>query len=96
MPPNKTNDSASESNQNTSDRKLTKNEKRRLRDKESKKKSVLPKSTDDNSLASSAEDNPLNELRGIEIEYVSADYNANNMGTMLEQFKEIFEKVFDF
>jgi hypothetical protein len=72
--------------ENKSDRKLTKNEKRRLREKEKKK---LGQSEADNSNKL----NQIDELNGIEIEYVSADYSSKNLGSMLDQFKEIFEKV---
>jgi hypothetical protein len=70
-----------------SGRKLTKNEKRRLRDKESKKAQPTTDSRD--VFPTGISDVDL--LSDVEIEYVSADYEKSS--SILDEFKEMFQKV---
>ena len=65
-------------------RKLTKNEKRRIRDKETKIVTSLHQPP-----PTPVEDAFLD----IEVEYVSAEYDASSVGSILDEFKDIFVKV---
>lgn len=74
------------------DRKLTKNEKRRMRDKESRKEKTVVPMKAQNASSGPTGISDVDLLSDVEIEYVSADYNQAG-GSILDEFKEIFQKV---